>query len=233
MPSLRPQDQSRFECPVGVLGDPCPVLIRVREVLEQADIPNFHLGSVAGKQWGDHPGALVACVEAANQAQLVELGHGLEAHRAVVVVGDGASVRDAVSLMRRGAVDFIESARLEEELVPAVRLAGSKAAIISDWRERARKIAVGVDALSPRQKEVMVALVSGDSVKQAAHRLGTSVKTMQIHRARVLERMGVASIAHLIRLTEGFDLAGCTGSGDPIDFARAWSMCWAWRPRAP
>ena len=67
-----------------------------------------------------------------------------------------------------------------------------------------------LDMLTPREREVMTHVVAGRLNKQIAGDLGTVEKTVKVHRARVMSKMGVRSVADLVRLAEK---AGITGSG--------------------
>lgn len=64
--------------------------------------------------------------------------------------------------------------------------------------------------LTPREREVMIEVVAGRPNKVIAHRLGLSPKTVEVHRARVMEKTGAANLSHLVRLAlkAGFDPEG-------------------------
>jgi two-component system response regulator FixJ len=116
----------------------------------------------------------------------------------IVVTGHG-DVATAVQAMKAGAVDFIEKPFDEERLLAAIVMALAGAVHGSREREAtdaARRIA----ALSRRERQVLDGLVAGHANKAIAHDLGISTRTAEVHRARMLERLGTRHTAEAIRL---------------------------------
>lgn len=129
------------------------------------------------------------------QARLNELGMHLPT---IVMTGQG-DISMAVRAMKAGAIDFIEKPFDDERLLAAIAEAFARAGQVERRREIAdavRRIA----ALSRRESEVLEALVGGRASKQIAYDLGISVRTVEVHRARMLERLGVRQLAEAIRL---------------------------------
>jgi two-component system, LuxR family, response regulator FixJ len=129
------------------------------------------------------------------QARLLQLENPLPV---VVVTGQG-DVRSAVRAMKAGAVDYIEKSYSDEDLLAAINTALSSAA----WGRRDReamKAAQRIAALSPREREVLDALVEGRPNKLIAYDLGISVRTVEVHRARMMERLGVRQLAEAVRV---------------------------------
>jgi two-component system response regulator FixJ len=129
------------------------------------------------------------------QERLNELGVNLPV---VVMTGHG-DVQTAVRAMKAGAADFVEKPFDDERLISALEgaLAGTvRRAPGIDALEAAGRIA----ALSRREREVLDALVAGHPNKVIARDLGISPRTVEVHRARMLERLGTASLAEAIRL---------------------------------
>jgi two-component system response regulator FixJ len=129
------------------------------------------------------------------QARLAELDN----HLPVVVMSGQGDVQIAVQAMKAGAVDFIEKPYDDEVLVKAIEQALSLSRQ-SDRNREAAEAAQRVDALSPRERQVLEALAAGRRNKVIAYDLGISVRTVEVHRARMMERLGVRQLAEAIRL---------------------------------
>jgi two-component system response regulator FixJ len=115
-----------------------------------------------------------------------------------MMTGQG-DVQIAVRAMKAGAVDFIEKPFEDTALFTAIEAAFSRASRsdrLSELEEASRRIA----ALSPREREVLDALVAGRSNKVIAFDLGLSVRTVEVHRARMMDRLGVRQLAEAVRL---------------------------------
>jgi FixJ family two-component response regulator len=109
-------------------------------------------------------------------------------------------VRSGVSAMKSGAVDFLQKPVDAGEFLAAVARAREQGA---KRRERAVVAAAlhrRYASLTPREQEVMALVVEGRLNKQVAAALGVAEKTVKVHRARVMAKMGAASLAELVRL---------------------------------
>src|SRR5260370_6786858 len=109
--------------------------------------------------------------------------------------------------MKAGAVDFLPKPFDDEQLLQCVE----RALIRSDEQRRrsgekneARRL---LDLLTPREFEVMQLVITGMLNKQIAAELGTAEKTVKVHRGRVMQKLGITSVAELVRLTEKAGLA--------------------------
>ncbi len=125
----------------------------------------------------------------------------------VVAFGSDADMRTAVEAMKRGAVDFLVAPppgpQLAEAMEAALALldeAAGERALREDARTR-------LAALTPRELEVVRALIGGMGNKTAAHRLGLSVRTVEMHRSRLLRKLEVRSLAEAAILVAYADLA--------------------------
>jgi len=128
-------------------------------------------------------------------ARLGELGIELPV---IVVTGHG-DVPTAVRAMKAGAVDFIEKPIDETQLFAAIdaALAEKKFAV------RDRLVAGATERmalLSPRERQVLEAIAVGRPSKLIAYDLGISVRTVEVHRAHMLDRLGVRNMAEAIRI---------------------------------
>ena len=115
----------------------------------------------------------------------------------IVITGQG-DIQTAVLAMKAGAFDFLEKPYEDEVLLAAIEAA--LAASPDDHIHQAVDSAQRIARLSPREREVLDALVAGASNKVIAFDLGLSVRTVEVHRARMMERLGTRQLAEAIRL---------------------------------
>jgi len=125
---------------------------------------------------------------------------GLRPEMPVVIVTGHGDVPMAVRAMKAGAVDFIEKPFTESTLVECVERALAmveRAGQMDAFGEMAR---TNMKKLTPREQDVLEQLVIGRPNKVIAYELGISPRTIEIHRARIMEKMGAESLSHLVRL---------------------------------
>jgi two-component system, LuxR family, response regulator FixJ len=118
----------------------------------------------------------------------------------VIIMTGFADVPMAVKAMKAGAVDFVEKPCPREELMDAVGRALSKAQTAQARESEKQSARDRLDRLTPREHEVAMYLVAGNSNKDVARKLGISPRTVEIHRGRLMEKTGVRSLAELVRL---------------------------------
>lgn len=119
----------------------------------------------------------------------------------IFMTGHG-TIPMGVQAMKDGAVDFLPKPFTKEDLLSAIQKALKR-----DHQcelESAEKKAINslIDTLTPREKEIMRWVIAGKLNKQIACALGIAEKTVKVHRARVMEKMNVSSVAELVRLAE-------------------------------
>jgi two-component system response regulator FixJ len=117
----------------------------------------------------------------------------------VIVTGHG-DVPMAVRAMRAGAMDFVEKPYAEERIVEVVRAALGALRATDQRRLLEFQAAAQVAALSPREAEVLAALVAGKANKIIAFELGISPRTVEVHRAHLMEKLGVRSLPEAVRI---------------------------------
>jgi two-component system, LuxR family, response regulator FixJ len=106
----------------------------------------------------------------------------------------------AVQAMRRGAVDFLEKPFSDQALIDAI---GSALAREDERLVRDREVGgvrANLQSLTPRERQVLDLVVEGALNKTVADKLGISVKTVELHRSRVMEKMRAQSLAQLIQM---------------------------------
>jgi len=135
-------------------------------------------------------------------ARLSELGIELPV---IVVTGHG-DVATAVKAMKAGAVDFIEKPIDEVQLLAAIDAALKEKKSAARNRAVARAIEQ-MALLSPRERQVLEAIAVGRPNKLIAYDLGISVRTVEVHRAHMLDRLGVRYIGEAIRIAVMASLA--------------------------
>ena len=107
-----------------------------------------------------------------------------------------------VRAMKAGAVDFLAKPCRDEELLAAVAAALALDRQLRRQRADERAAADLIATLTPREREVMLGVVAGKTNRSIADDLGTAEKTVKVHRGRVMGKLGVASVADLVRLNE-------------------------------
>lgn len=132
--------------------------------------------------------------------ELLERVRGKRPDLAVVVITGHGDIPLAVDAMKRGATDFIEKPLDNERLLSAINNALRDPVPAERRNEQQADVSRRLEALSPREHEVMLSLVRGNPNKIVAHELGISVRTVEIHRANVMAKTEARSLAELVRL---------------------------------
>ncbi len=128
--------------------------------------------------------------------------------RPIVFVTGRGDIATGVRAMKQGAVDFLTKPVHGRELIAAVGSALERDRLIRREWSAHKSIEARLVSLTPREREVLAGVVSGRLNKQIAAELGTAEKTVKVHRARVMAKMGVRSLADLVRVAQR---AGITG----------------------
>ena len=117
----------------------------------------------------------------------------------IFLTGHG-EVAMAVTVIKKGAFEFVEKPFNDEEFIAVIERAIRHDAEMRRTQARRLSAAARIAALSPREREVFERAVAGKPNKTIAGDLGISVKTVEAHRARMMMKMGAASIAELVQL---------------------------------
>jgi two-component system, LuxR family, response regulator FixJ len=150
----------------------------------------------------DTRGCLVVDIRMPGLSGL-ELQEELNARKAglpiIFITGHG-DVPMAVEAMRRGALDFIRKPFREQDLLDRINEALDAEAAERDVRVARAELKERFETLSPREREVFDRVASGQANKVIAIELGISERTVEIHRAQVMKKMGTRTLAQLVRI---------------------------------
>lgn len=132
----------------------------------------------------------------------------------VIVMSGSGDVATAVEALKGGASDFIEKPFRKPVLLDALHAAILKPEndALADGSEAARK---RLEVLTPRERDVLHGLARGCSNKVIAYELGISPRTVEIHRARMMNQLGVRSLPHALRLAFAAGLGSDPGAAVP------------------
>ncbi|HYS63694.1 MAG TPA: response regulator [Paraburkholderia sp.] len=137
----------------------------------------------------------------------LELQRELKALLPIIFITGHGDIAMTVGAMKAGASDFLAKPVNDADLLGAIEAAFERVAQTRAVRCELDVIRGRLDRLTPREREVMALVVTGRLNKQVAGELGTVEKTIKAHRARVMAKMEVTSLAQLVRVADklGFD----------------------------
>lgn len=133
------------------------------------------------------------------QRDLLERGSTLPV---IVMTGHG-DVDSARSAFRARAIDFIEKPLDQDKLLAVIEEACARQAALLEGRHRNADLQALLSTLTPREREVLELVVEGRHNQEIARRLGISPRTVEVHKARVLQKLRVDNLAQLVRLSVG------------------------------
>jgi len=198
-------DELQLERPVAyVIDDDAGLRDGVSNLLRSVDIAVEQFGSTKeflDRERSNVPGCLVLDVRLPGmsglefQAELGRLGIDIP----IVFITGHADVPMGVKAMKAGAIEFLCKPFREQDLLEAVRKAINK-----DFERRSKQSSLAAiqqhyGTLTPREKEVMAMIVSGMMNKQIAAKLDIAEITVKVHRASLIRKMDVKSLAELVR----------------------------------
>jgi FixJ family two-component response regulator len=120
----------------------------------------------------------------------------------IIFLSGHAKIPQSVRAIKHGASDFLTKPVDDEELLAAVRVAIEKDRTRRQEQAEVTEVRERLATLTSREREVLEHVVAGKLNKQIAHDLGTVEQTVKVHRARVMHKMRVQSVAELVRLIE-------------------------------
>jgi FixJ family two-component response regulator len=193
--------------PVVYLIDDDPGVLRALRRLLQAEAMAVQAFGSAEEFLQAHdplvPGCVVLdiCLPRLSGLALQQALLATDSARFIVFMTGRGDVAASVQAMKSGAVDFLVKPFHDEDFLGAVRSALARDQQARMQREELESIRWRLDTLTPREHQVLQHVVVGRLNKQIAADLGIAEKTIKVHRARAMEKMGVATLAELVRTT--------------------------------
>ncbi|NDD74401.1 MAG: DNA-binding response regulator [Gammaproteobacteria bacterium] len=190
---------------VFIVDDDDAVRSSLRLLLKSVGLPAIAYASATDflSAWQpEQPGCLVLDVRMPGMSGL-ELQHELNRRGAiipVIFITGHADIPMAVEAIQHGAFDFLQKPFRDQDLIDRVQRALTTDAQQRSELAKREMIRERFDSLTPREREVLTLVTRGKANKVMAGDLGVSQRTVEIHRARVMEKMGAASLAQLVRM---------------------------------
>jgi len=194
----------RVERTIYVLDDDEAVLRSLERLLSSADFEPVtfkRADQFLAAATGFKPGCVLLDVRLPGMDGLEVLAQLAQIRRdlSVIIITAQGDVQTAVRAMKAGASDFLEKPYSDEDLLRAINSTQTNAGTIArdhDVADAVRRVA----NLSPRERDVLDGLMAGRPNKLIAYDLGLSVRTVEVHRARMMDRLGVRQLSEAIRL---------------------------------
>ncbi len=154
--------------------------------------------------WSDMPGCVVldVCMPGPSGLDLQEAFARESVALPIVFLTGQGDIPMSVRAMKAGAVDFLTKPVQRQLLLNAVRNALARDEKGRKERERAAALRARFETLTPRERDVFTGVTAGKANKQIARELGASERTVKAHRAQVMEKLQVASLAELVHLAD-------------------------------
>src|SRR5262245_867853 len=137
------------------------------------------------------------------QQALIDTG----SDRPIIFLTGKGDISTSVKAMKAGAVDFLTKPVQREALFSAVKRAANVDAVSRQRRNESKSIGERISTLTHREREVLEYVIAGRLNKQIAASLGTVEKTVKVHRGRMMAKLGVRTVADLVRLADKAGIA--------------------------
>jgi two-component system response regulator FixJ len=124
----------------------------------------------------------------------------------VIIFNDRGDLRLAVHAMKAGVVGFLEKPYAPADLVRAVEHAFTSSEVQKPDPVLAERARARIDRLSPREQQVLRGLLAGHANKLMAFELSLSIRTVEMYRARVMEKLSAVSVSHAVQLALAAEL---------------------------
>jgi FixJ family two-component response regulator len=125
-----------------------------------------------------------------------------ESRRPIIFISGKADIPMSVRAMKAGAIDFLTKPLSDKDLLGAIERAKEQDAQARRRQAELSSIEIKLATLTAREREVLAHVVAGRLNKQIAGYLGTMEKTIKVHRSRMMEKLGVHTVADLVRLAQ-------------------------------
>jgi FixJ family two-component response regulator len=190
---------------VFVVDDDEAVRGSLKLLLKSIGLPSVAFASAAeflAAYRPEQPGCLVLDIRMPGMSGL-ELQQQLNLRGAmipVVFISGHGDIPMAVEAMQHGAFDFLQKPFRDQDLIDRVQRAMERDAAGRDQLRQLERVQQRLDSLTPREREVLGLMAQGKQNKVMASDLGVSQRTVEIHRARVMDKMEARSLAQLVRM---------------------------------
>jgi two-component system response regulator FixJ len=147
------------------------------------------------------PGCVILDLHLPGAGGLEVLRRMVQAHspqQTIVLTGEG-NVSAAVAAMQAGALNFLEKPVAWPDLYAALKSAFRHLADVAELQRRTADAAERIARLSPREREVMLGMVEGLPNKVIAHRLDLSPRTVEVHRASLMDKLNLSNLADVVK----------------------------------
>ncbi|MFZ0747633.1 MAG: response regulator transcription factor [Terracidiphilus sp.] len=192
---------------VYVIDDDRAIREGLESLIRSIGLRVVTFGSAAeflGAQRANVPSCLVLDVRMPGQSGLDLQGEmrGAGIHIPTIFITGHGDIPMTVRAMKQGAMEFLTKPVRGQELLDAIQKAIARDRELRQRRAEIAELRARFDLLTPRETEVLNLVVAGLLNKQIADQLGASELTIKTHRARVMEKTGADSLAHLVRMAE-------------------------------
>ena len=187
------------ECSILLIDDDADVLDAYTQLLEQA---GYHVHACdnpfAAREWvqKDWPGIVLSdvCMPGCSGIDLMTLFHQDDELLPIVLITGHGDVPMAVEEMKRGAVDFLQKPVSLKPLQAALE----HGLTVSGERFAQKKVVDCYQQLTPKERELALLVMKGLMNREIAQAMSIAVRTVEVHRARVMEKMQAGSLAELV-----------------------------------
>jgi RNA polymerase sigma factor (sigma-70 family) len=197
---------------VFVIDDDPSMRTAIRELIEAVGLSCQTFGSgqeLLAAKLPDLPSCLVLDVRLPGLSGL-HLQRELSErniHIPIIFITGHGDIPMSVQAMKAGAVEFLTKPFREQDLLDAIEQATERDRLARRQRTEMEQLGERAESLTPREREVMRLVVAGLLNKQIAVELGISEKTVNVHRAQVMQKMAAESLAELVRMVEKLRLS--------------------------
>jgi RNA polymerase sigma factor (sigma-70 family) len=197
--------QSTQKPTVFIVDDDAAIRFAMQALMDSVNLDHEIFSSAdefLGKVTEQRPGCLVLDIRMPGlgglelQEELIKRGNTLPI---IFITGHG-DVPMAVEAMQKGAVDFIQKPFRDQELLDRIREALETDEERREEQQQHAEVTERLNRLTNREREVFDLVVTGKPNKVIAYELGVSQRTVEIHRARVMEKMQARSLADLVKM---------------------------------